>query len=118
MARLQTTQLPKIRVRRGDTVRVLLGKDRGKRGKVLAVLPRMQRVIVEGINMRFKHVRARRAGERGQRVQVAAPLTISNVQVVCPACKKGTRVGMQREADGTAVRVCKKCGAALPQRGK
>lgn len=118
MAYVRTISARKFRIHRGDTVRVLLGKDRGKQGKVLAVVPTQGRVIVEGINMVYKHVRARRAGEKGQRVQVAAPLEISNVQLMCPACKRGTRVGVQREAEGTVLRVCKKCEAVFPQRAK
>jgi len=101
------------RVKKGDTVRVLLGKDRGKSASVIGVLPKRGLVIVEGVNMVFKHIRARRAGEKGQRVQVAAPMSISNVQVVCPACKKGTRIGYR--VDGTdKLRVCKKCDATIP----
>ena len=103
----------KMRIQRGDTVRVLLGKDRGKQGQVLVVIPRQQRLIVEGINQVKKHVRARRAGEKGQRVTIAAPLPVSNVQLVCPSCKKGTRIGIKREASERS-RVCKKCEAVIP----
>ncbi len=98
----------KMRIHRGDTVRVLLGKDRGKKGKVAATLPAKDRVLVEGINMVHKHIRPRRAGEKGQRVSLAAPLPISNVQLVCPSCKKGTRVGIVFAGD-IRQRVCKKC---------
>lgn len=102
----------KLRIRKGDTVMVITGKDRGKTGAVLAALPRSGRVLVEGVQMVKKHVRARRAGEKGQRVSVAAPVPVSNVQVVCPACKKRTRVGIVREGDERR-RVCKKCGGTL-----
>jgi len=113
MATFNSTQkaVP-VRIRRGDTVRVLLGKDRGKKAEVLAVFPRQGRVMVEGVNMVQKHVRARRAGEKGQRVSVSAPLPISNVQLVCPSCKKGTRVGIKREGDGRE-RFCKKCESVI-----
>lgn len=104
----------KLRLKTGDTVRVILGKDRGKKGKVMAVMPRDGRVIVEGISMVKKHVRARRAGEKGQRVSVAASITASNVQLVCPQCKKGVRVGIRRQ-DGQRVRFCKKCAAEITQ---
>jgi len=97
-----------LKIRTGDTVRVLLGKDRGKTGKIMAVLPQHNKVLVEKINMVHKHIRARRAGEKGQRVLVAAPLEVSNVQLVCPSCKKGTRVGIKRE-NGERQRVCRKC---------
>ena len=118
VGRKSKIQNPKSKIRRGDTVRVLLGKDRGKKGSVLAVLPEKGTVLVEGINMVHKHVRARRAGEKGQRVQVAAPLNLSNVQVVCPSCKKGARIGITRDASGVASRVCKKCEAVIPVAAK
>lgn len=101
------------RIKKGDVVRVLLGKDRGKKAAVLAVLPRRGQVIVAGLNMVYKHVRPRRAGEKGQRVQISAPMNISNVQAVCPACKKGTRVGLRYDGD-TKVRFCKKCDVTMP----
>lgn len=110
MKTIVTTSKP--RLRRGDTVRVLRGRDRGKTGKVMAVLPTQGRIVVEGLNMVFKHVRARRAGEKGQRVSIAAPLPIANVHLVCPSCKKITRVGISREG-GERVRVCKKCKAPI-----
>lgn len=105
-------QAKNIRLKAGDTVRIILGKDRGKHGKILAVVPREERVIVEGVNLVKKHVRARRAGEKGQRVSVAAALSLSNVQLVCPSCKKGTRVGIRR-LDGRRIRFCKKCSADI-----
>jgi large subunit ribosomal protein L24 len=102
----------KVKIKRGDRVRVLTGKDRGKQAVVLAVLPNEGRIMVEGVNMIHKHVRARRAGEKGQRVTLAAPLPISNVQLICPACKRGTRVGMRREGDRW-LRQCKQCEATI-----
>ena len=106
------TQSTKLRVKTGDTVRVLRGKDRGKAGKVMAAMPKEGRVLVEKINMVFRHVKPRRGGEKGQRVKMAAPVPVSNVQIVCPSCKKGTRVGINRGGD-TAARICKKCGGAI-----
>lgn len=105
------------RLRRGDTVRVLVGKDRGKKGRILAVIPREGRVIVEGVNQVFKHIRPRRKGEKGQRVQIAAPLNISNVQLVCPSCRKSTRVGIRREQQ-ERLRICKQCEATIPSQEK
>lgn len=106
------TQNTKPRIKRGDTVMVLLGRDRGKKGKVMAVLAADQRVVVEGTNMVKKHVRARRQGEKGQRVSVAAPLHISNVKLICPQCKKAARVGITREGD-MRQRVCKSCNEVI-----
>lgn len=99
-----------VRVKQGDTVRVRLGKDRGKTAKILAVLPKQQRVLVDGVNMVHKHVRPKRVGQKGQRVQVAAPVHISNVQLVCPSCKQATRVGIVRDQEKRS-RVCKRCQA-------
>lgn len=102
--------LPKIKT--GDSVRVLRGKDAGKRGKVVAVLPKEERLVVEGLNMMKKHVKARRGGQKGQRVSIAAPLRIANVQLICTSCKKGTRVGITRE-NGVRQRVCRHCKATI-----
>ena len=106
------TQKSKLRIKTGDTVRVLRGRDRGKKGKIMAVFPSESRLLVEGINMIYRHVRPRRAGEKGQRVQVASAMRVNNVQLVCPACKKGTRVGSRLEGD-KRVRVCKQCEAVI-----
>jgi large subunit ribosomal protein L24 len=103
-------EIQKPKIRRGDTVKVLAGKDRGKTARVMAVLPREGRVLVEGINMVSKHIRPRRAGEKGQRVSVAAPLALSKVQPICGSCKKSTRVAIKREGN-VRQRVCKKCQA-------
>lgn len=104
------TRNPKIKT--GDNVKVLSGKDRGKTAKITAVMLSEGRVVVEGVNMVKKHIRPKRAGEKGQRVSVAAPVHISNVQLVCPACKKAARVGIER-TDGQRKRVCKRCGAEI-----
>lgn len=108
------TQKIKMTIRRGDTVRILRGKDRGKKGRVLAVLPEQARVLVENMNMVKKHVRPKRAGEKGQRVVVAAPINVASVQLVCPSCNKGTRIGRRRSADGVLERVCKQCSEVIP----
>ncbi len=110
------TQQVKMTIRRGDTVRILRGKDRGKKARVLATLPQVGRILVEGVNMVKKHVRPKRAGEKGQRVVVAAPLNIASVQLVCPACGKGTRVLRRRTAEGALERVCKKCQEVIPSK--
>lgn len=100
------------KIKRNDTVRILRGKDAGKKGKVLAVLPFAQTVVVEGMNMVKKHVKAKKGGQKGQRVSIAAPLRVANVQVICTQCKKGTRVGITRE-NGVRQRVCKHCNAVI-----
>ena len=102
----------KIHVKKGDTVIVLSGKDKGKKGKVLAVSPAEQKVIVEGINMVTKHVKPRRMGEPGGIVKAEGAMYASRVQLVCPRCGNPTRIGHKILADGSKVRMCKneKCG--------
>ncbi len=97
-------------IKKGDNVYVRSGKDRGKTGKVLKALPSVERVVVEGVNVQTRHRRARRANERGQRLEVPAPIHASNVMLVCASCKKPARV--RRVAKGTShARVCVRCGA-------
>lgn len=101
-----------MKIKTGDTVLIIKGKDRTKKGKVIEVLPKKNRVVIEGINIVKKHVRARRSGEKGQRVEVPRPLSISNVKLICSKCKKPTRVGYKAVDKGREkkIRVCKKCG--------
>ena len=101
-----------MNVKKGDTVVVLSGKDKGKQGKVLGTVPSEDKVVVEGVNMVTCHVKPRKQGETGGIVQREAAMYASKVQVVCPKCKKGTRVAHKVE-DGKKVRVCKHCGAEL-----
>lgn len=100
------------KIKRNDTVRILRGKDAGKRGKVLAVLPLEGRLVVEGIAMVKKHVKARQGGQKGQRVTIAAPVPVANVQLICAQCKKGTRISITRE-NGIRQRVCKQCKSVI-----
>lgn len=98
----------KLKLKKGDTVRVLRGRDRGKQGTLLRVMPLTGKVLVEGVNMVFKHTRPKRQGEKAQRITVASPVNIGSVMVVCPSCKKASRLGRQL-VDGKLKRVCKKC---------
>ncbi|MBC8570262.1 50S ribosomal protein L24 [Oscillospiraceae bacterium NSJ-54] len=101
-----------MHVKKGDTVVVLSGKDKGKKGKVMAVSPAEQKVIVEGINMVTKHVKPRKMGEPGGIVKAEGAMYASKVQLVCPRCGKPTRIGHKILEDGTKVRMCRneKCG--------
>ena len=101
-----------MNVKKGDTVVVLSGKDKGKQGKVLGTVPSESKVVVEGINMVTCHTKPRRQGEEGGIVKREAALYASKVQVVCSKCGKGTRVA-HKIADGKKTRVCKHCGAEL-----
>ena len=100
-----------MKIRKGDTILIISGKDRTKKGKVIEVLPKKNRIVVEGINIVKKHVRPKRAGEKGQRVEVPRPLDLSNVKLLCPKCKKPTRVGYKLVTKGKErkQRICKKC---------
>ena len=103
----------KVHVKTGDTVVILSGKDRGNKGKVLAVSPKEGKVIIEGRNMVTKHVKPRRMGEQGGIVKAEGAMYACKVQIVCPHCGKPTRVGHKLYEDGTKERICKKCGESL-----
>ena len=103
----------KMSIKKNDTVIVLSGKDKGKQGKVLAVMPADRKVIVEGINMVSRHTKPRKQGDQGGILQKEAPLYACKVQKVCPKCNKPTRPAHKMLADGKKVCVCKKCGAEI-----
>ncbi len=97
-----------MNIKKGDKVKVLTGKDRGKSGAVLKAMPAEMKVIVEGINMNTRHLRAKRQGEKGQKATVPAPMYVSKVILVCPKCGKTTRVA-HLMVDNKKFRQCKKC---------
>ena len=101
-----------MNIRKDDKVVVLSGKDKGKQGKVIKADPKAMKVIVEGVNVATKHQKPRKQGEEGGIIKVETPIYAAKVQLVCPKCGKGTRVG-HKLADGKKVRVCKKCGAEI-----
>lgn len=104
------------RIKKGDTVEVISGDDRGLRGVVQWVMPKKSRVVVSGINIVKKHQRPMRAGRTQVQpgiIEFEAPLHISNVMLVCTQCNQRTRVGVAWQEDGSKVRVCKKCGEAI-----
>ena len=100
-------------VKKGDTVIVLSGKDKGKTGQVMAVSPKEGKVIVEKVNMVSKHVKPKKMGEQGGIIKAEGAMYASKVQIVCPRCKKPTRVAHKFYEDGSKGRVCAKCGEAL-----
>lgn len=102
-----------LRIRRGDRVIVLTGKDRGKTGRVLKVLSGNNRVIVEGINLVKKHMRRRSESEPGGIKEIPSSIHISNVNLLCPHCSKGTRFTVKILEDKSKVRICKKCKKEL-----
>lgn len=104
-----------MNIKKGDTVEVISGHDKGTRGEVIRVLPSASRVVVQGANLRKKHQRQVQSGGRTMNpgiIQFEAPLHVSKVMLVCPKCDKLTRVGIQREA-GKAQRVCRQCQAIM-----
>lgn len=101
------------KIKRNDTVQVMAGKDRGRRGDVRQVLPRAGRAIVTGVNMMKKHQRARSPQEPGGIIQSEAPIQIANLAVVCRACDRAVRVGFKLLEDGSKVRVCKHCNETI-----
>ena len=101
-----------MRIRKGDTVEVLSGNDKGKTGEVLEVIPKANKVIVKGANVRKKHVKPRKQGEEGGIISIECAIPSSKVNVVCSKCGKATRVGYSEEKD-KKIRICKKCGAKI-----
>ena len=101
-----------MRIKKGDTVQVLSGNDKGKTGEVLEVIPKTEKVIVKGVNVRKKHVKPRKQGEEGGILSVECAIHSSKVNVVCPKCNKPARIGYTMNKD-KKVRVCKKCGSEL-----
>lgn len=103
----------KVHVKTGDTVVVLSGKDKGKKGQVMAVSPKEGKVIVEKVNMVSKHVKPKKMGEPGGIIKAEGAMYASKVQIICPRCKKPTRVGHKVNEDGSKDRICRKCGETL-----
>lgn len=105
-----------MKIKTGDKVKILAGKDRGKAGKVLQVFVNENKAVVEGLNLLIKHQRPRRQGEKGQRIQFPNPISLSNLALVCPKCGQVARVGYRLEektGEGKAkrikTRICRKC---------
>lgn len=97
-----------MKIKKGDNVLITAGKDKGRTGKVLKALPKERSLLVEGINLRKKHARSKKSGEKGQIVNIPAALNISNVKIICPRCGKAARVGYKIEGEKKQ-RICKKC---------
>ena len=101
-----------LKLKKGDRVRVRAGKDRGKEGEIMRVLPKVNKVIVEGVNVAKKHQRTTRATMQGGIIDKDMPIDVSNVALVCPNCG-ATRVGYRFDDEGKKVRVCRKCGGDI-----
>ncbi len=103
----QESRIKNIKIKKDDNVQILLGKDRGKTGKVLRIWSKEEKALVEGINMVKRHVRKTREHEGGV-LDLPKPINVSNLAIVCPACKKISRVGFKVEGS-KKMRICKKC---------
>ncbi len=102
----------KMNIKKGDTVKVLSGKEKGKTGKVLEVFPSERRLAVEGLNIHVRYSRPKRQGEKGQRLETPGAMNVSKVMLVCSSCGKPTRVGHE-VTDHGILRKCKHCGKAI-----
>lgn len=102
--------MAKLNIRKGDRVKVLSGKDKGKEGTVLRTVPATERVVVEKVNLVKKALRPTQQNPQGGISTIEAPIHVSNVMLICPSCKQPTRVNRVRNESGKKVRICKKCG--------
>jgi large subunit ribosomal protein L24 len=110
-----------MKIKKNDKVKIMAGKDKGKEGKVLQIFADKNKASIEGLNLLIKHLRPRKQGEKGQRIEFPAPLSIANLALLCPSCGKATRVGYRfvEETVGEGkkikkkVRICKKCNKAI-----
>lgn len=96
-----------MKIKKGDQVLIISGKDRGKKGKVLDAFPKEEKIIVEGANIRKKHVKPKKSGEKGQIVEMPVAFPLSNVKLICPKCGKAARIGYKIIA-GKKYKICKK----------
>ncbi len=108
-----------MKIKKGDKVKILIGKDKGKIGKVMQIFTSRRKASVEGLNLLIKHIRPRREGEKGQRVEFPSPLDLSNLMFICSRCGKPVRIGYKYKEIGDKnkkrkkVRICKKCGKTV-----
>ena len=102
------------KIRRGDEVEVIAGRNKGQRGKVRINLVDEDRVVVEGVNIVIKHIKRGRARQAG-RIEVEAPMPVGKVMLICPSCGNRTRVGVRKNDDGKNARYCKKCDELIPR---
>jgi large subunit ribosomal protein L24 len=101
-----------MKVKMNDNVLVIAGKDRGKSGKIMRTLAKDEKVVVEKLNLRTKHIKKSQT-KPGSKIQFEVPMSVSNIMVICPNCKKTTRVGYTKLESGKKQRICKKCSESL-----
>jgi large subunit ribosomal protein L24 len=101
-----------MKVKKGDTVLITSGKDKGRTAKILKSFPKEIKILVEGINLKKKHIRPKKQGEKGQIIQIPAAIDVSNVKIICSKCGKAVRAGYKTEKD-VKKRICKKCNQEI-----
>ncbi|XOB41052.1 MAG: 50S ribosomal protein L24 [Candidatus Nealsonbacteria bacterium] len=101
-----------MKIKKGDTVLVISGKNKGKKGKILKAFPQKNKVLIEGVNLIKKHQKPKKSGEKGQIIEKPAPINVSNVKMICSKCNKATRVGYKLVGD-KKYRICKKCNKQI-----
>lgn len=102
--------MSKMQVKKDDTVQVVAGAEKGKTGRILSVIPGKGRLIIESINFRKKHTKPSRENQQGGIIQKESSISVSNVLLYCPSCKKGVKIRKEIRKDGSRTRICKKCG--------
>lgn len=106
-----------MKIKKGDQVLIICGKDKGRKGKVIRVFSQGEKIVVEGMNIAKKHIKPKKQGEKGQVVETPVPMDASNVKLICPKCGKATRVGYKtiakNEKKKVKSRICKKCGQEI-----
>lgn len=102
-----------MKLKKGDTIKIIKGKDKGRTGKIERVFPKLNRVLIPGINVYKKHTKPRGEKEPGGIIDIVKPLSVANVALVCPKCGQPTRVGYQVDQSGEKQRICKKCKVNL-----
>jgi len=101
-----------MRLKKGDNVKIISGKDRNKTGKITHVFPEKNKIVVEGVNIHKKHSRPKKQGQKGQIIQMPMPIHVSNAMIVCKTCGKATRIAIKK-TEKEKFRACKKCGGEL-----
>ncbi len=101
-----------MKIKKGDTVKIISGKDKGKSGVVTKVFPKINKILVEGINVYKKHIKPKKSGQKGEILNVSRPFNVSNAMLICKNCNKPTRIGYKFEGD-KKYRFCKKCGVLI-----
>ena len=102
-----------MKLKKDDIVKVIAGKDKGKEGKIIQVFPKLNKVVVDKVNIYKKHLKSQQKGQAGQIIEFSAPLDASNVMLVCPQCGRATKVGYKLSADSKKIRICKHCKKSI-----